>query len=149
VTSLYRYYDRHGALLYVGISEDWELRLKNHQRYSEWFPYAYQLCLEHHRSRKSAQAAEREAIRSEWPLYNVHSSTRKTGPALKEAKVLRQIERRATMTFAPVPQPGTPEWEAYDREVWRQIRAVSAHRRHLVSTRITTYAGELACIGPP
>jgi hypothetical protein len=56
MTTLYRYYDAGGALLYVGIADDWQERLKTHQREAAWFGKATSLDIERPPPRKSPRA---------------------------------------------------------------------------------------------
>lgn len=110
MTAMYRYYDRHGRLLYVGSAGSWLQRLDAH-RYGPWFRYATSLVIEHHPTLKRAVTAEREAIRSEWPLWNVQGS-----PCESLAKALL-----AAAEDAPL----------HDFE----------HRRHLIATRVERCVG--------
>lgn len=69
-TCLYRHFDRTGRLLYVGISLSAAQRTGVHRRYSTWFRQVASITLEWHPSRHVCEAAERQAIRLEKPLYN-------------------------------------------------------------------------------
>lgn len=75
---LYRAYDSDGSLLYVGISNAPLLRLKSHQsslrqstRVSKWFPRMDFYTLQPFSTREAVLEAEKMAILSEKPLYNV------------------------------------------------------------------------------
>ena len=85
-TVLYRFYDIHGTLLYVGISHS-AMRWRAHTR-TPWWEDAVDVELEHYTSRRAAQQAEFEAIRKEAPLYNVAGQLERPGP--------RPILRRPT-----------------------------------------------------
>jgi hypothetical protein len=67
---LYRHYDDQDVLLYVGISESPIDRTNGHARSSEWVQYAARAEMEWMGSRGAAEAAEREAIRDEVPVFN-------------------------------------------------------------------------------
>jgi predicted GIY-YIG superfamily endonuclease len=67
--SVYRLYNRHGALLYVGCTSNFEKRLGEHRRKS-WAREVTRHVVEEHPDRKSALAAERAAIRAECPRHN-------------------------------------------------------------------------------
>lgn len=67
---LYRFFDEHGALLYVGITKDPTKRAREHSARSEWYPFARSHTLEWFDDRESALDAERAAIRRERPLFN-------------------------------------------------------------------------------
>jgi hypothetical protein len=69
--ALYRHYDAAGVLLYVGISENPVDRGRGHARYSEWVRYAARIEAEWLDSRAAAERAERLAIRSERPVFNI------------------------------------------------------------------------------
>jgi hypothetical protein len=70
-TELYRHYDVDGNLLYVGISLSAVQRLANHRSNSHWYDQVDTVKIERHPSRKAAEAAELEAIRTEKLLHNV------------------------------------------------------------------------------
>lgn len=77
-TALYRHFDIDGKLLYVGISYDVEKRTKQHENLAEWFGEIAEIKTEYFNTRKEAQAAEKEAIKTERPLHNVaHSGDNK------------------------------------------------------------------------
>lgn len=70
-TSLYRHFDAEGALLYVGISLSWPVRTKAHAHGSRWFEAVAKVEIEHFPTREAALLAEREAIKSEKPQFNI------------------------------------------------------------------------------
>ena len=70
-TALYRHFDAAGTLLYVGISLSAVARLRSHQDESGWFGEIASVTIEWHDSRALAFAAERAAIKSERPRFNV------------------------------------------------------------------------------
>jgi hypothetical protein len=70
--ALYRFYDRSDVLLYVGITVDLPTRMGNHQTDKPWWADVARMTVEHHASRADVLDAERQAIRDEKPLYNVH-----------------------------------------------------------------------------
>lgn len=70
-TTLYRFYDRDGRLLYVGITEKAWQRFKSHQRSKEWWTDSERAHLEHFETRKEAMRAELHAIKTERPLFNI------------------------------------------------------------------------------
>jgi excinuclease UvrABC nuclease subunit len=83
MTYVYRAYDDDGRLLYVGLTDYVEHRMRAHLRAgSLWLDHLAQLVVE---KRRNAAAAEREAIKTEWPLYNVQHSFEgpRTPPHLK------------------------------------------------------------------
>ena len=69
-TTLYRYYDNDGHLLYVGITGDNTKRQSQHRRKSFWFGEIYSASFEHFNNRHEASQAEVAAIQSERPRYN-------------------------------------------------------------------------------
>jgi hypothetical protein len=68
--ALYRHYDDQDVLLYVGISATPVDRTNAHARGSEWAAYAERAEAQWFNNRESAEAAEREAIRTEVPIFN-------------------------------------------------------------------------------
>lgn len=71
MTALYRLYDNAGSLLYIGIAEHWPTRMKQHAREKPWWDDVADVKLEFVPDRTLAEDVEREAIRTERPLYNV------------------------------------------------------------------------------
>lgn len=71
ITTLYRFYDRAGQLLYIGITATPPKRFAKHQAEKEWWHAIVNVKLEHFPTRQEALDAERAAIVAERPLYNV------------------------------------------------------------------------------
>lgn len=69
--ALYRHYDRTGVLLYIGITENPEGRIREHARSSAWVPYAHSMTAQWFDTRDAAEVAERAAIRTEVPVFNI------------------------------------------------------------------------------
>lgn len=70
-TALYSYYDADDRPLYIGISGSLRGRERSHLRSSSWMDFVARSTVQRFPSRKEAEAAEREAIKSERPLFNV------------------------------------------------------------------------------
>lgn len=68
---LYRYYDKGGRLLYVGVSLSSLMRLTQHRRERTWFDRVSKITIERFPTRAAALAAERNAIRMQRPLFNL------------------------------------------------------------------------------
>jgi len=69
-TTLYRFYNKGGELLYVGISLNYVKRLKDHQG-QKWIDEAVDLKMQKFKTRDEAIAAELLAIIKENPLHNI------------------------------------------------------------------------------
>ena len=67
---LYRFFDSEGNLLYVGISNNWQQRLRQHYKDSSFHYEATCITLERFNTREQVEAAEKKAIISENPKYN-------------------------------------------------------------------------------
>lgn len=74
-TTLYRFYDAHGVLVYVGITYNFPVRLTQHRRRSEWFETVDHWTTETHPTRRAAKNVETQSIREEMPRFNRHEST--------------------------------------------------------------------------
>lgn len=70
-TILYRLYGGDGDLLYVGISDNWPSRMKQHKKDKHWFGEVERLDLQAFATRSEALLSERAAIESEKPKFNV------------------------------------------------------------------------------
>lgn len=74
---LYRLRDADGALLYVGVTNDWPSRFKQHQRDKAWFPaVAVTEIVPIGGSRAQLEAIEKAVIQAEKPVHNVMHNLR-------------------------------------------------------------------------
>jgi hypothetical protein len=69
-TPVYRYYDRVGRLIYVGITARGMTRQREHDKSAEWWPYVARQEVDHHPTRADALRAERELIGAHHPPFN-------------------------------------------------------------------------------
>lgn len=69
--ALYRFFDQAGDLLYVGISANPAGRWGQHRHDKPWWSEVATVGIEEFPSRPAVEDAERRAIRSERPRYNV------------------------------------------------------------------------------
>lgn len=72
-TTLYRFFDADGRLLYVGITHRLNERLSAHKRQKPW-EHISKIALEHYESREEAMKAEAHAIKNEGPKWNVQGN---------------------------------------------------------------------------
>ncbi|MFI2663336.1 GIY-YIG nuclease family protein [Micromonospora carbonacea] len=70
-TATYRLYDRNGALLYVGVTCNLKSRWADHRRRKPWWPQVATKSVDWHPTRFKALSAEKAAIESERPMYNI------------------------------------------------------------------------------
>lgn len=70
-TVLYRFYDKDGNLLYVGITAKLSRRVADHRRRQPWWRQRVRTTIEVHPRRWAALDAERVAIVTEKPRYNI------------------------------------------------------------------------------
>jgi len=68
---LYRLYNKGGALLYVGITDNPFRRWKEHSKEKPWWPEVHTFTQDWFPDRTSVELAERRAIASEGPAYNI------------------------------------------------------------------------------
>lgn len=69
-TSVYRYYDQYGVLLYVGITDRGTERNREHNRDKDWWVLVSRQEVDHHPDRASALTAEAALIRKHQPPFN-------------------------------------------------------------------------------
>lgn len=69
--TLYRFYARHGELLYVGITMDVASRWRDHRAGQWWWCEVGAITVRHFDTREAVLDAERIAIQTEFPTYNV------------------------------------------------------------------------------
>lgn len=70
-TSVYRYYDSLGILLYIGITRTGVVRNVQHNRAAEWWPLVARQEVEHLPSRVAASLREKSLIQQYRPPFNV------------------------------------------------------------------------------
>jgi predicted GIY-YIG superfamily endonuclease len=68
---LYRFFDAANQLLYVGITASPPRRFNEHRTNKEWWTQVNKITIENYSTRSGLQAAERHAITTEQPRYNV------------------------------------------------------------------------------
>jgi hypothetical protein len=68
--ALYRYFDESDVLLYVGKSGDLAQRNSAHISRSRWMQFAIRSAFERYCTSEEVAEAEREAIRTEHPIFN-------------------------------------------------------------------------------
>jgi predicted GIY-YIG superfamily endonuclease len=73
-TAVYRLYDADDTLLYIGMTGNPDGRFAAHESTKPWWSQVARRSFEWHDSRELAEAAEDEAIRTEYSLYNVAGS---------------------------------------------------------------------------
>lgn len=70
-TSVYKYYDQIGILIYVGITNQESARNKQHNASKHWWHFVARQDVSHHESREGALAEERRLIQKHLPPFNV------------------------------------------------------------------------------
>lgn len=105
MTSLYRQYDDEGRLLYVGISLSWPVRFKQHVSKSEWFEQVARIEIERFDTRPAALVAEKKAIKSEKPKFNIiHNKPTRRGGARRGIKQGDYVAFRVETIFGNKPR---------------------------------------------
>lgn len=74
-TALYRMWGTIGGLLYVGITGNLIERWRRHAQKAPWWPEVDLITYETYPKEHLALAAERSAIRTERPAFNIRSAT--------------------------------------------------------------------------
>lgn len=90
--SLYRAYDHDGGLLYVGVSKNVANRFCQHHA-SEWIGLVRKVSLTLFASRESALGAERRAIKSEKPRFNIFHTEKSPKRSLQKPPTQEEIDR--------------------------------------------------------
>jgi hypothetical protein len=78
ITTLYRYFDSEGQLLYVGVTKNQFQRQDQHSKIQPWWTDVASATFTHYESRNAAFAAEVYAIANDLPRYN------KAGPTISQ-----------------------------------------------------------------
>jgi excinuclease UvrABC nuclease subunit len=98
-TELYRHFDASGRLLYVGVSLSVLHRLRKHRQSSEWFGEIVTITIARFETRAAALAAEKAAVQTERPRFNVAlTGTRITHVEVEPlaVRLRRRREKRST-----------------------------------------------------
>ncbi|BAL87188.1 hypothetical protein AMIS_19680 [Actinoplanes missouriensis 431] len=77
---LYRFYDAHGILLYIGITGDAAARWSNHSRKKPWWPLVRRIEIEPYATRTEVEVTEKAAILAERPMCNVIHNRQRMQP---------------------------------------------------------------------
>jgi hypothetical protein len=96
-TSVYRYYDKYGLLLYVGLSGSGYRRNDQHSQGSGFWPYVASQTVDHLPDRAAAHAYERRLIIEHRPPFNVHHNPN------------HQDARAVYLAFRNSPMPDLPD----------------------------------------
>jgi DNA-binding transcriptional ArsR family regulator len=102
-TALYRWPDGAARLLYVGVSGDLAVRAWSHAKRSSWMAFAAEPAVEWFPTRSAALEAERIAIETEQPLFNVQYNDT---PEAERRLVEYLIKRGRLDMLAPVVSRG-------------------------------------------
>ena len=92
ITTLYRYFNADGELLYVGISRHPLQRHIEHQAWSQFAEEVEFIKFEKFPSRAEASAAEADAIKHEMPLYNSQLSARQLRSASQTRLLATEVD---------------------------------------------------------
>ena len=117
-TALYRHFDSDGQLLYVGISKSVLRRTHEHARLSGCSGDICSITAEWFESIDDAKRAERIAIQSESPAYNICLSTREEskpvetfGARIKSARLKTQVTQQQLADAIGVSMQAVSHWE--------------------------------------
>lgn len=124
-TALYRAFDAHGSLLYVGISINALRRIAQHSDNAIWFSELASFEVEWFETRSEAAEAEKAAIQSEAPRFNIIYACGE--PALPPLLPSAPISAQPTSQQAPEPprhglvgmafhifeRPGPPQYQGH------------------------------------
>lgn len=101
-TSVYRYYDKSGLLLYVGITSRGTARQSEHNRDKEWWRFVARQSVEHFGTRDEAEKRERSLIGHFRPPFNrqhnpFHAEMRELYLAASASGALRRRPKSEVM----------------------------------------------------
>jgi hypothetical protein len=89
-TAVYRLFDINKTLLYVGISWDPDIRMKDHEANSPWWPDVKHMAAAWYRNRENAMAHASWPIATESPLHNTRQpDPNRYDPSKLEGEIVR------------------------------------------------------------
>ena len=140
---IYRMRDLSGRLLYIGVTNGGLRRFMEHAKDKTWWREVAQIDVEHvHCSRPVIEAIEREAIRTERPLYNVtHNVGRVELPPPPPANPPTPAE--VVELIKRLDEIGVPE-SASVRAVILALRESGSGARHTVIVSAQRYRSDRA-----
>jgi len=97
MTQLYRHFDAENNLMYVGISLNVFQRLSQHRDHSRWFGNIKRVEIEHFETREKAIIAEKNAIKTENPKFNINS--KKTAKEINDEEKLVERQKQFLKSF--------------------------------------------------
>lgn len=144
---VYRFFDASGDLLYIGSSGNFARRLAQHRAARPWWHEVATHTLEQHPTRRAAEAAERAAIFTERPRYNVadHPDHRPRlarrrlhdGPLVAMHEIAEYVgvsrQRATELTKSPAFPPPTARlkmgsiWRTEEVRAWAEARGRVIH----------------------
>jgi len=95
---LYRFFDSQGNLLYVGISNNWQARLKQHYKNSAFHDETALITFDRFSTRSQVEEAERLAIETEHPKYNKALNPNWENPQQHMIKIKNWVYSNAVIT---------------------------------------------------
>lgn len=102
---LYRHFDKQQQLLYVGISLRSFQRLAEHREYSHWFEDIANVTFESFSNKDDALLAEKTAIQTEKPRFNlIHNTTQRSKVRVEDVEERPAVTRsreKLTGLFRP------------------------------------------------
>lgn len=116
-TALYRFYAGNDRLLYIGITVDPVTRFAQHAQTSAWYRQHARVVVEWFDTRTAAELAERAAIATEKPLWNVTHAAPGCGP---ERRLAPYAERVRQVRYGQIRTRFTPESDVRRLINWDQ-----------------------------
>ena len=160
-TALYRIRGEESLLLYIGISDDFGRRWKEHAKQQPWWDEMRSMSVDRwYQTRGEAEAAEKAAIKAEKPRYNKAHAGRAGIPSGERAQPLagrglperhprpfprEEFDRReplailggfSRLNYLPVPEPGDPGYGEWAGRVIADFTLAWARGRHSVSVML-------------
>ena len=112
-TELYRLWDTHGQLLYIGITTHVPSRMRQHRKDKPWWNQVANITSEQYATRKEAEQHEKHAIRHEHPKYNIVGQPTFTLPRKPSAIFKRAYIEQIRNTPAPRTRRQHQSWIAF------------------------------------
>jgi predicted GIY-YIG superfamily endonuclease len=143
LTTVYQYFAKNGALIYVGITDRGTRRLHEHAESKPWWKLSTGCTLEHFENREEALAREKQLIQRFRPPYNYQHNPERALPL--EERVARRLQGAKPVMGSMKGAPVKDEVRAR-RQRWQELPASARKLAPCVACQVRPGNGRSLCL---